>query len=244
MPILTGTAPTGTRVTAKLRSSGTPGVISSQKVYAQSNTWSVTLAGNSGYYFYVVSIDSDGAPQANYTIVMPPSGGPYTLADVIADVPAPPIQAASGGGRVSLQSGKITTGDYTVPAHASWTILPLSFQVNASVGQKIVIFTRGMISWQNLGSDFICRSVVSGSSILLREDTDSNATTTADEGDPGMYPNPGGFTRMSGPFSFTATDSYVSSGKVTLAFLSKGAGGMKIFASTGYPLHWNALIID
>ena len=241
MPVLNGTAPTGTRVIAKLRSSGTPGIISYQTTYASSGSWSISLSANVTYGYYVISIDGDKTPQQNYVIVMPSSGGPYTIADLLSAVPSPPITPSSSGG-VSIYSGRITdAGILTMSAHASWTILSApTFQFDASTGQNAVILVTSMT--QNSATDYFDLAAVNGSTIVTRKSTGTANPASGNEGDPMFYPNPQTFRTTSGSFTFAITSGHLSSGKATISVITKGSGGAKLFATPDYPYEWTAIV--
>jgi len=116
MPVLNGTATSGERVTATLRSSASPGILGTATTYAESNAWSLTLAGCTTYQYWTLSIGSDGVPNRHYTIVMPSVGGPYTIADVAANVPAAPASTTPPT-RSELDTRLTAVEDYvdTVP---------------------------------------------------------------------------------------------------------------------------------
>ena len=236
---VTGAAPTGTVVSAVLRESGVSGSTFSTSTTAASNAWSLSLPANTGRQYYVLSIRISGDP-VDHNIIVVPAGGPYTVDQVISTRPEWPDWVTQSV--LNVQSGRVTTGDHTLTAHAGWTVLPVMFEVTAKVGDTVTAFVSAMISWQSLGSDYITLAAVSDTTITLFADTGTSSPSASGEGLPWLYPNPGGFRTAGGPVTFDVTEDMVTDGKVAIAFAGKGSGGAKVFASAEYPMTWTAIV--
>lgn len=153
----------------------------------------------------------------------------------------------AGSGGSTLKYGKVTTGDVTVSAQASWAIVPgASWTVPAAAGQLVTVETNAMILWASLGSDYFTIAVFDGvSTVLLRSDSDTASATGSNEGDPSLYPIGASAIRTwNCPWIVPVTADLLVNGSLNFTLLSRGAGGAKLFASTSYPLRWVAEVRD
>jgi hypothetical protein len=133
----------------------------------------------------------------------------------------------------------ITSGDVTLPANASWTVVAgFELDIAAAVGDYVELSPSGML--QTTGSDFFDLAVIVGLAIVRRSSTGTASPTPVDEGDASLYPNPGTFRTTGTLFNFVVTSGDRDSGNVRFALIAKGVGGSKVFASANYPWRWTA----
>lgn len=150
----------------------------------------------------------------------------------------------SGGGGTNTGAGTgvttvqtyITSGNVTLPAAGSWTIVtsggsPVQAQIAASVGDKVTITASFMRSATSQFLDWAL--LASGSPDLYAS---SGGSSPATEGLPAYYPQASTFPGVSGSWQFTVAAQHISGGQVTIALMTKGTGAGTVYASTSYPM--------
>lgn len=152
-------------------------------------------------------------------------------------------EGGGGGITPAFADGYITTGDVTLAnVGATWTILTglNAFQINAVAGDRVEFQPSFM--WGPNGSDFLDLAIITGSTIQRFASTGTSSNTTANEGDPSIYPtDPAHTVTFPGHgvlFAATLGAGEVNGGKVTFAVVGRGGGGSKVFASANYPFRY------
>ncbi len=153
------------------------------------------------------------------------------------------VTAGGGGGggtSATFTRNYVTSGDITLAADASWTIVPgLTFVAAAVAGEDVTLAIDALIQMGT--ADFFDLVTVVGGVIQRFASTGTSSPTVTNEGDPALYAISGSPFRGSHPhWSLAVASGDLSGGNVTFAFAHKGSGAAgKIFASTNYPLRWS-----
>lgn len=165
-------------------------------------------------------------------------------ADTALDARVTDLENAPGGGgggtAATFVRARVTSGDITTSADASWAIVAgLSLSLPAATGDNVEIAVNCLLDYIGSAADFFDLVVVVGGAIARAASSDT-ATPSA-EGDPALYPDQDvRFRGSTTSMGFTVTAGDLSAGNVVFGLAHKGTGGAKILASASYPFRWRA----
>ena len=150
------------------------------------------------------------------------------------------VAAGGGGGTApTFTRAYLSAGDKTPGATGSWTpITGMTLVIAATAGDDITLSINGLLN--QTATDFFEMVVLVGGSIVRYSSTGTGTPSTANEGDPSLYPMSGVTIKATtAQWSFTTDSGDISGGNVTMALAFKGSGSGKVFASTNYPFRWS-----
>lgn len=154
------------------------------------------------------------------------------------------LEAAPGGGgggtAATFVRARVTTGDVTTSADASWAVVSgLTLSLPAAIGDNVEITASVLLDQLGSAADFFDLVVIVAGAIVRAASSDSATPTT--EGDVALYPDQDvRFRGSTTSMGFTVTSGDLDAGNVVFGFAHKGTGGAKILASALYPLRWRA----
>jgi hypothetical protein len=150
--------------------------------------------------------------------------------------------AGGGGTAATFARAYVTSGDLTMPNDAGWTIVSggPTLSLPASAGDDVSIWVSCLLDHNAARTDFYELVVVVGGTIVRFASTGTSSPAAAGEGDPSIYAGNDQFIGSVVRMGISVVSGDLDSGSVVWAFAHKGPGAGKIFASSNYPLRWEA----
>lgn len=158
--------------------------------------------------------------------------------------PHPQYAGGGGGASATVVRGYVTTGDVSATDTSSaWVLMDAALRFSIAAVEGDAIHAQlGCLFDQNASlTDWYELVVIKSGAVARYASTGTSSPSTANEGDPAIYPVAGGRFRGSTPFiSFVAGAGDISAGTITFGVAHLGPGGGKVFASADRPFRYYA----